>query len=118
MTSVSSAADQLSANDPFIIKAYQLLAQNKLQEVATLLNEAQRNTPYDPRIFMLGARLAEQSDKPNEAVEAMEHATRLAPQWWPAHPEPRNGPEPASRAATPGWRAGAPKHSTTSPPCG
>lgn len=87
MTSVSSAADQLSANDPFIIKAYQLLAQNKLQEVATLLNEAQRNTPYDPRIFMLGARLAEQSDKPNEAVEAMEHATRLAPQWWPAQLE-------------------------------
>lgn len=87
MTQTATLTAQIKANDPIINRAYQLLAQNQLEAVAKLLNEAQRNTTQDPRIFMLGAKLAEQQGYPDKAVEAAEHAVALAPQWWPAQLE-------------------------------
>ncbi|THT97842.1 methyltransferase domain-containing protein [Lampropedia puyangensis] len=87
MTQNASLSNKISANDPLINQAYQLLAQGKLEDVAKLLNLAQKNTTQDPRIFMLGAKLAEQQGHPASAIEAAEHAVALTPQWWPAQLE-------------------------------
>lgn len=70
-----------------LTRAQQALGRNALPEVAQLLNQAQRSHPNDPRIFMLGGVLAEKSGKTDQAIEALEHAARLAPQWWPAQLE-------------------------------
>lgn len=87
MTQTATITDKIKANDPLINRAYQLLAQGKLEDVAALLNDAQRNTDQDPRIFMLGSKLAEQKNHAQNAIEAAEHAVALAPQWWPAQLE-------------------------------
>lgn len=63
------------------------IAKNELKDAALLLNQAQKHNPNDPRIFVLGGLIAEKSGKQAEAIEAMEHAVLVAPQWWPARLE-------------------------------
>lgn len=87
MDTNTTLQERIKANDPYINQAYQLLAQNKTKEVATLLNHAQRNTTDDPRIYMIGAQLAERTGRYDDALQALEHAVALTPQWWPAQLE-------------------------------
>ncbi len=62
----------------------QHIAQNKLQEAASQLNELARTEAHDPRIFLLGSRLAEMANNPDGMLTAARRAQQLAPQWPPA----------------------------------
>lgn len=83
----------LSRNPPddaltaLLASARSHLANNELREAALLLNQAQTHNANDPRIFLLAGQLAEKSGKRGDALDALEHAAQLAPQWWPARLE-------------------------------
>jgi len=59
----------------------QLIAQGRLPEAATALNEAQQETPRDARIFMLGLLLANRAGNLDGAVASGRRALKLAPRW-------------------------------------
>lgn len=63
--------------------ARQKIAQNKLQEAAQTLNEAQRIQPNDARVFMLAGLMAEQSGNVKKALESLRTCVALAPNWGP-----------------------------------
>lgn len=49
-----------------------------------MLNELQTRVQGDPRIFMMGMRLAEAAGQPEGAIKAARHAVKIAPDWAPA----------------------------------
>ena len=49
-----------------------------------MLNELQTRVQGDPRIFMMGMRLAEAAGQPEGAVKAARQAVKIAPDWAPA----------------------------------
>ena len=59
----------------------QLISAGKLPAAADKLNAAQAAAPRDPRVYLLGIRLAEASGNAAAAQEAARHAVRLSPQW-------------------------------------
>src|SRR5665647_2103477 len=59
----------------------QQINQNQLQEAALQLNLLSRNNPRDPRLFLLGSRLAEAARNPDGMLQAARKAHELAPQW-------------------------------------
>jgi len=62
----------------------QRIAQNELQEAARQLNQLARTEAHDPRLFLLGSRLAEMAGNPDGMLTAARRAQQLAPQWPPA----------------------------------
>ena len=58
-----------------------LIAQGRLPEAATALNEAQQEAPRDARIFMLGLQLANRAGNLDGAVASGRRALKLAPRW-------------------------------------
>jgi len=59
----------------------QQINQNKLQEAVENLNRLGKTAPNDPRLFLLGSRLAEASRNPDGMLLAARKAHELAPQW-------------------------------------
>ncbi len=59
----------------------QHINQNQLQEAALQLNLLAKNSSQDPRLFLLGSRLAEASGNPDGMLVAARKAHQLAPQW-------------------------------------
>ena len=59
----------------------QHITQNHLQEAAQQLNLLAKTDPHDPRLFLLGARLAEVARNPEGMLKAARKAHELAPQW-------------------------------------
>lgn len=59
----------------------QQISQNQLQEAALELNSLARTAANDPRLFLLGSRLAEAARNPTGMLEAARKAHQLAPQW-------------------------------------
>ena len=57
------------------------IAQNLLQPAALQLNRLAEAAPRDPRIFLLGARLAQAAGNPAGVLQAARKAFELAPQW-------------------------------------
>ena len=59
----------------------QQISQNQLQEAAIQLNVLGKSSPRDPRLFLLGSRLAEASRNPDGMLQAARKAHDLAPLW-------------------------------------
>ncbi|HEY1103925.1 MAG TPA: methyltransferase domain-containing protein [Burkholderiaceae bacterium] len=59
----------------------QLIGQGALLAAATQLDEAARAAPGDPRVYLMGARMAEAAGRPQEALAYLRRAAGLSPQW-------------------------------------
>lgn len=71
-------------HDPLVhdlMQANQLIADQKLAEAAQSLNRLQARSPHDPRIYLLGMRLAEAAGNPAAALKSAQRAVELSPQW-------------------------------------
>ena len=55
--------------------------QNQLQQAAQQLTLLTRTAAHDPRLFLLGSRLAEAAGNPDGMLQAARRAHQLAPQW-------------------------------------
>lgn len=55
--------------------------QQQLQEAAQQLNQLVKTSPRDPRLFLLGSRLAEAAGNTSGMLDAARKAYALAPQW-------------------------------------
>ncbi|MEO7391368.1 MAG: tetratricopeptide repeat protein [Ramlibacter sp.] len=78
MTSTATPSDPLGKQLPAIQK---LIAQGKLPDAAKKLNAASKISPADPRIYLMGSRLAEAAGNPAGAQDAARRAVSLAPHW-------------------------------------
>lgn len=59
----------------------QQINQNQLPEAAQQLNRLVKTAPHDPRLFLLGSRLAEAAGNHEGMLQAARKAHQLAPQW-------------------------------------
>ena len=59
----------------------QLIGQNNLQDAVQRLNRLGQSFPRDPRLFLLGSRLAEAAGNPDGMLQAARKAHELAPAW-------------------------------------
>ncbi len=55
--------------------------QGQLQQAAQQLNQLVKIAPRDPRLFLLGSRLAEAAGNPEGVLESARKAYELTPQW-------------------------------------
>ena len=58
-----------------------LIEAGELRPAADALNQLQKHAPQDPRMFLLGMRLAERAGNQDGAIDAARRALRLAPDW-------------------------------------
>lgn len=58
-----------------------LIKQNQLQDAVLQLNLLGKTAPHDPRLFLLGAQLADVSGNADGVLQAARKAQQLAPQW-------------------------------------
>jgi len=74
----------ISSADP-IVKRLQtvqhLIDSGKLQEAAERLQTVAKSAPGDPRVYLIGMRLAEAAGQPKKAEDAARRAVKLTPQW-------------------------------------
>jgi predicted TPR repeat methyltransferase len=76
--------DTTIPNDPFsqrLVRISQSIGQGQLREAAQALNQAQKAAPADPRVPLLGVRLAGAAGNLQGAIEAARRALSLAPGW-------------------------------------
>lgn len=59
----------------------QQINQNQLQEAVQQLNQLSKTSSHDPRLFLLGSRLAEAAGNPDGMLQAARKAHELEPQW-------------------------------------
>ena len=75
---------QFSTQPAFISKLKsieQLIVDGQLKDAADQLNLLGRTASHDPRLFLLGARLAQASGNPAGTLQAARRAHQLAPTW-------------------------------------
>ena len=75
---------QFSHDPTFITKLKsieQLINDGKLKDAADQLNLLGRTSSHDPRLFLLGSRLAQASGNPAGTLQAARRAHELAPTW-------------------------------------
>jgi predicted TPR repeat methyltransferase len=73
-----------SLADPYLVQLKsieQQIEQNQLQEAALQLNLLVKTNSHDPRLFLLGSRLAEAAGNPDGMLVAARKAHDLTPQW-------------------------------------
>lgn len=70
-------------NLPLLNAARQAIQDGALQKAAETLNKANRQNPNDPRVHLVGSWLAEVSGNLNGALDRMQRAVTLAPNWTP-----------------------------------
>lgn len=76
--------NQFSHEPAFISKLKsieQLITDGKLKDAADQLNLLGRTSSHDPRLFLLGSRLAQASGNPAGTLQAARRAHQLAPTW-------------------------------------
>jgi predicted TPR repeat methyltransferase len=59
----------------------ELIGTGQLHPAALALNQAQQQAPADPRVLLLGMRLAEAAGNPKAAEQAARRAVQMAPDW-------------------------------------
>lgn len=74
----------LSMSHSRLAEAARLIDSGRLPEAAAVLDDLQSKVQGDPRIYMMGMRLAEASGRPEAALDAARLAARIAPRWAPA----------------------------------
>jgi predicted TPR repeat methyltransferase len=74
----------ISSADP-IVKRLQtvqhLIDSEKLQEAAERLQTVAKSAPGDPRVYLIGMRLADAAGQPKKAEDAARRAVQLTPLW-------------------------------------
>jgi predicted TPR repeat methyltransferase len=78
---------QSAPTDPSLqglTQAERFIQKRQFKEAAGVLNQLQTQVVGDPRIYMMGTRLAEAAGQPEGALKAARHAVKVAPQWAPA----------------------------------
>jgi predicted TPR repeat methyltransferase len=73
-----------TTSDPFVKRLHtidRLISSGKLSEAAQRLNAASKSSPRDPRVYLLGSRLAEAAGNPEGARDAARKAVGFAPDW-------------------------------------
>ncbi len=78
MTKPFSHAEPYTAQ---LRKIEQQIKQHQLQAAALQLNLLTRLNPHDPRVYLLGSRLAEAAHNPDGMLQAARKAHQFAPQW-------------------------------------
>ncbi len=78
MSSSETSQDSLL---PRLTKVEQLIAKRALTDAAKELNKAAQASPGDPRVYILGSRLAEAAGNPKDALASMRRAATMAPGW-------------------------------------
>ena len=78
MTTITSPADS-------IVKRLQtvqhLIDSGKLSEAAERLAAVAKSAPEEPRVYLIGMRLADAAGNPKKAEDAVRRAVQLTPQW-------------------------------------
>ena len=64
-----------------LIRIDELIAAGKLPQAAVSLNAARRKKPMDPRVFLVGMRLARAARNPQGELDAARRAVELNPDW-------------------------------------
>lgn len=59
----------------------QMIATGKLPQAGKLLNTTHRRDPHDPRVLLLGAKLARAANNPQGELQAVQRAVALSPEW-------------------------------------
>ena len=75
-----------TATDPnlkHLHTAREQIAKGELKQAALTLNQAQKQVPNDPRVFMLAGLMAEKSGNVKGAFEALRRSVAMAPDWGP-----------------------------------
>lgn len=75
---------KLESSDKFFSDVEQLIALGRLAEAADKLNAIASLARTDPRLYMLGMRLAEAAGNGKAAIESARRAVACNPQWAPA----------------------------------
>jgi len=78
MSSIAPFPDPLVKR---LLGIQQLISAGKLPAAAEKLNAALAAAPGDPRVFLLGMRLAEASGNPAAAQDSARRAVNVSPQW-------------------------------------
>ena len=84
---INSPTAPVLSQDPSLeglTQADRFIQQRQFKEAAGVLNELQTRVQGDPRIFMMGMRLAEAAGQPEGALKAARQAVKIAPDWAPA----------------------------------
>lgn len=68
-------------NNKALLEIEQAVRRGELMSAANQLNELQRRSRDDPRVYTLGAFLGLTAGNPKAALTACDHALRLAPDW-------------------------------------
>jgi predicted TPR repeat methyltransferase len=82
-----SQSSTTASNDPSLqglMQAERFIQQRQFKEAAGVLNQLQTQVVGDPRIYMMGMRLAEAAGQPEGALKAARQAVKVSPQWAPA----------------------------------
>jgi predicted TPR repeat methyltransferase len=80
----SAMLDKTVPNDPFtqeLQRILQLIDQGQLQPAALALNQAQRRSPQDARVLLVGVQLTLKAGNLDGAIQAARRALALAPRW-------------------------------------
>lgn len=75
-----------TATDPnlkHLHTAREQIAKGDLKAAAQTLNQANKQSPRDPRVFLLSALMAEKSGNINGAFDALKRCLTMAPAWGP-----------------------------------
>jgi predicted TPR repeat methyltransferase len=78
MTTTSTSADPIVKR---LQTVQQLIDTGKLSEASERLNAAAKSAPADPRVYLIGMRLADAAGNPKRAEEAVRRAVQLTPDW-------------------------------------
>jgi predicted TPR repeat methyltransferase len=73
-----------ASNDPNLqglMQAERFIQLRQFKEAAGVLNQLQTQVIGDPRVFLMGMRLAEAAGNPEGALKAARQAVNIAPQW-------------------------------------
>lgn len=76
----------MTTSDPFVKRLQtiqHLISSGKLSEAADRLNGAVKSAPRDPRVYLLGSRLAEAAGNAQGAQDTLRKAVKFAPDWSP-----------------------------------
>ncbi len=64
-----------------LLRADRLIASGKLPQAGKLLNRLQQLDPHEPRLFLLGMKLARAANNPDGELQAARRAVAYSPDW-------------------------------------
>ena len=78
MTSTTITTDSIAKR---LQTVQHLIDSGKLSEAAERLGAVAKSAPEDPRVYLIGMRLADAAGNPKKAEDAVRRAVQLTPEW-------------------------------------